>query len=399
MPSRNPPGQLRAAGLPQDHAVTPIRAAFVMEQTLGNVTHYLNLRAAVAQQSQVAPTWLPIPFAADGPTRLLPLFGRNWTVRASWRARRSLRAALARQSHAAVYFHSQVPSLFSLDIMRRLPTVISLDATPINFDRIGQYYGHRAAGDGWIDRQKYLLNRRAFHAAAALVTFSDWARRSLIDDYQVDPTQIRVLIPSGAAPAYFDIGERRLAGKASASGEHDPVRLLFVGGDFHRKGGPLLLDCMRAGLADRCELHLVTSEAIEPQPNVYLHCGVEPNSPELRQLYADADIFVLPTLADTLGLVLLEAAAAGLPVIATEVGAVPEAVQHGESGLLVTPGDARGLRTAIERLVGDPQLRQRMGHVGHALARQKFDARRNSQALLDLLAEVARTGPQSRRAA
>src|SRR5207248_1769970 len=82
------------------------------------------------------------------------------------------------------------------------------------------------------------LNRRVFQAAAGLVAFSEWTRRSLIEDYGVDPARVRVLIPTGAAPAYFDVGQRRPQSELHSSGERRPVRLLFVGGDFHRKGGP-----------------------------------------------------------------------------------------------------------------------------------------------------------------
>ena len=186
-----------------------MRVAFVMEQTLGHVTHYRNLRAAVSDRPGLASTWLPIPFAAGQVGRLVPLFRNNWSVRASWRARRALRAALARGPLDAVLFHTQVASLFSVDLMRRVPTIVSLDATPINYDSMGEHYDHRPAGDGLLDRQKYRLNRRALHAAAGLVTWSEWAKASCVEDYGVPAERIRVIAP-GAAPAYVEIGRRRL---------------------------------------------------------------------------------------------------------------------------------------------------------------------------------------------
>ncbi|MBI4494748.1 MAG: glycosyltransferase family 4 protein [Chloroflexi bacterium] len=378
--------------------MTQIRAAFVMEQTLGHVTHFRNLRDAAAEYTDLLPTWLPIPFEVRGPACLLPLLGSNWSARASWRARRALGLALASTPHDALVFHTQVTALFSLDLVRRLPAIVSLDATPINYDRVGQPYGHRPAGEGWLDRQKYRLNRQVFQAAAGLVTWSEWARRSLVDDYGVEAARVRVLAP-GAAPAYFELGERRPGRAAPAVGDERPLRLLFVGGDFHRKGGPLLLECLRAGLAERCELHLVTHEAVAPQRNVYLYRGLGPNSPELLRLFAQADVFVLPSLAECLAIVLMEATAAGLPVVTTDVGALGEAVRPGESGLLVPAGNAGALRQALEALVGDAQLRQRMGRAGHALARHKFDAQANNHALLDLVAEAALAGRGSRRAA
>jgi glycosyltransferase involved in cell wall biosynthesis len=367
-----------------------IRAAFVMEQTLGHVTHARNLQAVLAQHRHVRPTWLPIPFEVGGPARLIPLFRGNWSVRASWRARRALDAALRLEPHDAIFFHTQVASLFSTSIMRRIPSIVSLDATPINYDTVGRYYNHRQAGDGFVDRQKYRLNQRALHTASALVSWSDWTRRSLVDDYGVDSSRIRVIAP-GAAPEFFRIGEHR-----QPRFERDRrVRVLFVGGDFDRKGGRLLLECIRGPLGERCELHLVTGADVPAQPNVHVHRGLAPNSPELLQQFAGADLFVLPTLADCLAVVLMEATAAGLPVITTDVGALREAIVPGDSGLLVQAGDGHSLSTAIGRLVESPALRGRMGRAGRDLARRKFDAQVNNRALLDLVSEVALGDVQS----
>jgi glycosyltransferase involved in cell wall biosynthesis len=300
-----------------------------------------------------------------------------------------------------VLFHTQVTSLFSVGIMRRLPAVVSLDATPINYDSVGHYYHHRAAGDGLLDRQKYRINRSVFHAAAGLVTWSEWARRSLEHDYGVDPAHVRVLAP-GASPAFFEIGARR-AGTQEALPPSDGdrlVRLLFVGGDFERKGGPLLVESMRGPLGERCELHLVTGAELGSVPrNVHVHRGLGPNSAELLGLFAEADVFVLPTLADCLPLVLMEATAAGLPVVTTDVGALREAVIPGTSGMLVPPADAGELVAALERLVGDAALRRQMGRAGRELAQRKFDAHRNTCALLELLVEKAQGVTNGRNAA
>lgn len=370
-----------------------------MEQTLGHVTHGRNLQTVLAQQSHVHPTWLPIPFDVRGRARLVPFFRSNWSVRASWRARRALDAALRSQAHDAVFFHTQVASLFSTGVMRRLPSIVSLDATPINYDSVGEHYNHRPAGAGFVDRQKFRLNQQALQAAEALVSWSEWTRRSLVNDYQVDASRIRVIAP-GAAPEFFRVGQQRQPWFE----RRRPVRVLFVGGDFERKGGRLLLDCMQGALAGRCELHLVTSADIPAAPNVHVHSGLRPNSPQLLEQFAAADLFVLPTFADCLAVVLMEATAAGLPVITTDVGALREAVIPDQSGLIVPAGDGHGLSTAIEHLVESPSLRGRMGRAARDLARRKFDAQANNRALLDLIRSVAdgafASGPMNvRRAA
>ncbi len=379
--------------------MTAIRAAFVMEQSLGHVTHGMNLRDFLSAQQEVVPTWLPIPFTVGGAGRALPLWRSNWSLRASWRARRALEGALGTSLHQAVLFHTQVVSLFSTGIMKRVPSIISLDATPINFDTVAQYYDHRPATDGWVDRQKYRLVREAFHAASALVSWSEWAKGSLTDDYGIEASKIHILAP-GAAPAYFEIGRRRHAAGAEGDAAGGPVRLLFVGGDFRRKGGDLLLECMRGPLGRRCELHVVTKDdSVAPAHNVYVYRNVGPNSAELLSLFAGADIFVLPSRGECLAVVLMEATAAGLPVVTTDVGALGEAVLPGESGLLTPPGDGQALEKAVTTLVDDAQLRRRMGRAGLALAETKFDAHRNNSALLDLVTTVAQGGAACRRAA
>lgn len=374
--------------------MTSLHTAFLMEQALGHVTHAKNLQAVLNEQSAITPAWLPIPFDVKGASRFVPLLRSNWSVRASWRARRALNAVLTSQSLDALVFHTQVTALFSVGLMRRIPSLISLDATPINYDRVGEYYGHRPAGNGFIDRRKYQMNRDAFHAASVLVTWSDWARGSLIDDYGVDPRNIHVLAP-GAADAYFDIGTRRQAHSSEL-----PVRILFVGGDFARKGGPELLEAFgSASFAQPVELHLVTNHPVTPRENVHVHAGLAANSPQLLRLFEQADVFVLPSFAECLAVVLMEATAAGLPVITTDVGALGEAVQPGRSGLLMQPGDTAALRRSLETLVGDASLRQQMGREGHALAQRKFHAQRNNHALLELVAQAAASKQTARRAA
>jgi glycosyltransferase involved in cell wall biosynthesis len=369
-----------------------------MEQTLGHVTHAQNLRMALEQAPSIDPLWLPIPFDVQGLARCIPLYRGNWSVRASWRARRALGAAHATERLDALFFHTQVTSLFSVDLMRRIPTVISLDATPLNYDEVGASYGHRAAGDGFIDRQKFRLNCRALQAAEALIAWSAWTKRSLVERYGVQASRVRVL-PPGAADAFFEVGRRRLAA-AEASAQSDcPVRMLFVGGDWERKGGPILLEALAGLPAGSWQLDVVTRAEVAPRPGVVVHRNVGPNSPELLRLFAEADLFVLPSLGECLAVVLMEATAAALPVITTDVGALAEAVQPGETGLIVPPRDARALRDALERLIEDRVARRAMGRAAQTFATERFVATKNNQQILQLLAEQARLGARPGRAA
>jgi glycosyltransferase involved in cell wall biosynthesis len=105
---------------------------------------------------------------------------------------------------------------------------------------------------------------------------------------------------------------------------------------------------------------------------------------ELRAYYDDAQVFCLPTFAEGLGVVLLEAMASGLPVVSSLVMGVPEVVDD-ESGLLVLPGRPDLLADAIARLAGAPSMRRRMGLAGRHRVIERFSLERQGAAVAALL--------------
>jgi phosphatidylinositol alpha-1,6-mannosyltransferase len=107
----------------------------------------------------------------------------------------------------------------------------------------------------------------------------------------------------------------------------------------------------------------------------------EVSAEELARLYAEADVFVLPSTVagerdqerfEGFGIVYLEAAAHGCPVVATRAGGTPDAVADGETGLLVDPARPDALAEALARLLGDAALRRRLGDAGRVRARDAF---------------------------
>ena len=312
----------------------------------------------------------------------------NWSLKGSLRARDALNAAGKSQSFDALFLHTQTTSLFALEWMRRVPAVISLDATPLNYDTVGREYGHIAGNDSWLERRKYQWNQRTFQAAAALTTWCQWAKDSLVTDYHIPADKVTV-IPPGVDMQKWNFGAARKEKPVGA-----PTRLLFVGGDFARKGGPTLLEAFRGGLERHCLLDIVTKDEavardLQGVENVRVHLGLTANSAALCDLYAQADVFVFPTRGDCLPLAVMEAMAAGLPVIATDVGALREEVETGVNGLMVPPGDAKAVGDAVRALIADPVRLAGMGCASRALAEQRFDARRNYNAIISLVKGVS----------
>jgi glycosyltransferase involved in cell wall biosynthesis len=174
---------------------------------------------------------------------------------------------------------------------------------------------------------------------------------------------------------------------------------LFVGADLERKGGLLLLQAFRALRPLGVELHMVTRAALPEEPGLFVYTQMQPNSPALKQLYHESDIFCLPTYGDCLPMVLSEAGAAGLPAVSTRVAGIPELVQDGVTGALVPAGDVPALVEALRALVLNPDMRLLQGERAVEVVRRDFDAQRNARRLLALLKQEADAARVKRKVA
>jgi glycosyltransferase involved in cell wall biosynthesis len=107
---------------------------------------------------------------------------------------------------------------------------------------------------------------------------------------------------------------------------------------------------------------------------------------DVGALLAAADVFVLPSWVEGLPLTVLEAMAAGKPVVATSVGGTPEAVVDGQTGLLVAPGDVPALVAGLDALLADPELARRLGERGRRRVEEHFSAEAMCERVLDTYA-------------
>jgi glycosyltransferase involved in cell wall biosynthesis len=332
--------------------------AYVMEQTLGSITHYLNLRREESASEDPRPHWIPIEHTASR----MP-----WTLTAGWLARQALATVL--NDIDGIFMHTTTLAPLSLDYFGKKPTILSTDGTPLNKRDMRRAYGLRDQGR-LSEYAKRAMHRKIFSAAAGLVAWSQWTKQSFVEDYGCREEDVAVITP-GINLEEFSIGDRN----------HELPRILFVGGDFERKGGDLLLDVFRKRLRGRAELILVTRGQVSSEPGVFVHRDVNANSKALQELYRTSDIFALPTRADCFSLVCMEAQAAGLPTISTRVGGIPDVIKEGETGHLLRAGDTAALGDALESLILDSKCRLTMSANSRAAAVRLFDSHANARQL------------------
>ena len=288
---------------------------------------------------------------------------------------------LRRNEKAILHFHTQIGAYMSTDLMRKVPTVVTGDITAAQcaVETTSQKFR-------WTHTPSCMLDSSVFHAAKRIVFWSDWAAQSIIHDYGISPEIVSV-IPPGVDLAAIASPDDKLYNGPIHKGL---IKLLFVGADFRRKGGDDVLDVYLKTFSAQTELHIVTGAEVHcSHPRVHIHRGVKAYSSRWQELYQQSDIFVLPTYHEAFGLVFAEAMAAGLPVVATNINAIPEIVTDGVTGFLIQAGDRVQLAERLRRLISDVSLRRAMGAEGRAVALKKFDARLNFQELELVFLELA----------
>ncbi len=206
--------------------------------------------------------------------------------------------------------------------------------------------------------------RELLAAATAVVTTSNWTRRWLLEQYHLDADRLHVAVPG------VDVAD-------PAPGTDTGGNLLCVAAVTRTKGHDVLLAaltgvrdldwrCTLVGALDRDpdfvdELRRTAADAGLADRLVF---AGPLGHDDIGAAYGGADALVLPSQAETYGMVVTEALAHGLPVIASAVGGVPEALGHGDDGsdpgLLVRPDDPHALAGALRRWLADPRHRSRL---------------------------------------
>jgi glycosyltransferase involved in cell wall biosynthesis len=242
-------------------------------------------------------------------------------------------------------------------------TLVQARATHPVFSRLSEGVFRR-----WDARQREVYGR-----AVACCTASHWTAASLRGDYGLPAEKVHVvgLGPNhDPAPTAISSGGSGAAPGAAALGRWARPRFLFVGREWERKHGPTVL---AAFALLRGELPGARLDVVGGHPPVRgegvtghgpLRLEVPAEAARVRELFATATCFVLPSAVEPFGISYIEAAAAGAPSIATEVGGAGTIVASG-TGLLVPPGDVGALLDAM-RTLADPEVARRMGDAARA---------------------------------
>lgn len=369
--------------------------AFLNENTLGHTSYLPRFAAELRRRPElgIEPRLLdalPLPRDLErlGNTSIrglrkfgLDFHNTRWRIATSRHLRRQLDALRQREKVDAVVLNTQSMGLELDGLDRSIPVFVGLDAT---FQQL--------AASPWfapnlISRclqpltlaQLLRRERTLFSRTNRFLPWSASVKESLLRNYGVPASQISVLPPSMSAPP-----RRSSQGKP---GFKRP-RLLFVGGDFLRKGGDLLQECHRRYFADRCDLVLVTRAEIDAGPRQSVYRGLIAGSAEWRACWETADVFVFPSRLETFGIVLLEALAFEVPIVSSRAGAAVSLLGDGRYGTLLESETVESLRDSIWAILESPDLYGERSRQGREWFEREFELGQNTERLAGWLHEA-----------
>ncbi len=214
--------------------------------------------------------------------------------------------------------------------------------------------------------------QRVYESVDVILTMSERLRRSFLEDFGIPADRVRTI----HAGANLDLG--RIVPRPSVDRAAPPT-VLFVGRDFLRKGGPMLLrmfERVRARIPE-ARLILVGPPDLELRAPGVVNLGfLDKETPGgLRQLtdaYSSADVFCLPTRFEPFGIAFVEAMLHGVACVGPRSWAIPEIIDEGKTGFVVDPDDVEAFAERLIELLSDRERTYRMGQAGRDRARSHF---------------------------
>ena len=426
----------------------PARSLFFVEYGLGHKTHLRFLQQHLEGDARFDPTIIPLYWLDQlgdflGKLKLPLTGGRELDFLTWWvfQFKRQQVGYLLRRYNPKdldlVYIHTQTAATSVLDLPREVPAVVSIDLTwKLAFAE------SRYLSSPFL-KTTLDLERKIYERSDLVVSFSDWAAASVIDDYGIPASKVQV-VRNGVTlppprPANGNGNGRMVARSASGWGAYLPssgngngnghhangngnghhangngngnghhgngngngnghheelLKVGFIGNGFTRKGADLLLRVHQEHFADRAHLTLVCGDVPRRShglPNVKVRSQV-PWDELMTSVLPGFDLFVFPTRFDYSPYAVIEAMTAGVPVIATRVGAIPEMIEDGHSGFLIDADREAPLVDRMGWALDNRAELPAMGARARERAEDQYAAETNYPQLLDVLAGVARGG-------
>jgi len=259
--------------------------------------------------------------------------------------------------------------------------------------------GYKKNYPDWLLRWLYysavhFLESRKLQRLKIVVANSQFTAKTFVQNYPNTNSKVRLCYKSVDVERYREVYKKREAIPP------DPDRhvILFVGSNMHRKGVPDLINASPGVIEEHPETRFIIVGKDKAVPRLEALCSnlkVDHNfefagwrsQADLLGYYQQATIFVMPSLTEALGVTFLEAMAAGVPVIGTNVGGIPEIIQNEINGLLVPAESPSAITEAINRLLTDDQLRKSLAENARATL-TKFDVKSMMECTYRLYREV-----------
>ncbi|HSO27944.1 MAG TPA: glycosyltransferase family 4 protein [Anaerolineales bacterium] len=271
---------------------------------------------------------------------------------------RSLLRERLEKQRAEYVFSFQLQSLFDASLPG-LPHYVYTDHTHLANLQYAEFDRSQLNAHAWIELEKSIYDN-----ADQIFTRSTNISHSLIEQYGCPPEKVTCVYAGVNVPASEEPPD---------NDRYRNKKILFVGIDWERKGGPQLVAAFRRVLKVHPDAQLLivgcSPEVDLPNVQTFGKLPVE----EVQRLYRQASIFCLPTRLEPFGIVFVEAMAHRLPIVATQIGAVPDMVIEGESGYLVEPDDIPALAERLIDLLDDPQKSAHFGAAGYRLAQDRYN--------------------------
>ena len=259
---------------------------------------------------------------------------------------------------ADVVFSFQLQSIFDCHI-DGIPHFVYTDHTHLANLQYSPFIRVNLYSAEWICREKLVYDH-----AARIFTRSSNIARSLVDQYGVAEEKVKCIYAGANTPLpLLDPDEK----------DYSPRHILFVGLDWKRKGGPDLLEAFKRIKSTYPDAILtIVGEPVQTTVEGVVSTGRVPVD-ELNRYFRQATVFCMPSYNEPFGVVFVEAMAYALPIVATNIGAIPDMVVDGSNGCLVAPGDVEGLIRILEDLLGDATKRADFGKRSLLLSRDRYN--------------------------